>query len=257
MMRTGLIGGPLAQHLLRRLGQRAARKGYCDGSAYHGRSKLEALLGSGFWDEIRDKVVVDFGCGSGGEAIEIAQHGARRVVGIDISERLLSAARAHAERAGVADHCVFTDRTAERADLVVSIDGFEHFADAEGVLRVMAGILKPTGAAWLTFGPTWLHPLGGHLFSVFPWAHLVFTERALIRWRSDFKHDGATRFSEVEGGLNQITIRRFRHLVARSPLEFSTFEAVPIRRFRSLANPVTREFLTSFVRCRLKPRGRS
>jgi SAM-dependent methyltransferase len=257
MMRTGLIGGPLAQHLLRRLGQRAGRKGYCDGSAYHGQSKLEALLGSGFWDEIRDKVVVDFGCGSGGEAIEIAQHGARRVVGIDISERLLSAARANAERAGVADRCMFTDQTAEHADLLVSIDGFEHFADPQGVLRVMAGILKPTGAARLTFGPTWLHPLGGHLFSVFPWAHLVFTERALIRWRSDFKHDGATRFNEVEGGLNQITIRKFRQLVARSPLEFSTFEAVPIRKLRPLANPVTREFLTSFVRCRLKLRTRS
>jgi len=31
----------------------------------------------------------------------------------------------------------------------------------------------------------------------------------LIRWRSDFKTDGVTCFSDVAGGLDQITIRRF------------------------------------------------
>jgi hypothetical protein len=89
---------------------------------------------------------------------------------------------------------------------------------------------------------------------VFPWAHLIFTEKALIRWRSRLKPGGATRFSEVEGGLNQMTIRRFRQLVARSPLRFETFEAVPIRRVRALANPLTREFVTASVRCSLRRR---
>jgi hypothetical protein len=58
----------------------------------------------------------------------------------------------------------------------------------------MRRMIKPDGCVIAAFGPTWFHPLGGHLFSVFPWAHLIFTERALIRWRSDFKTDGATRF---------------------------------------------------------------
>ena len=136
----------------------------------------------------------------------------------------------------------------------MSLDGFEHFSDPENVLRTISRILRPTGRVLLTFGPTWLHPLGGHLFSVFPWAHLIFTEKALIRWRSRFKHDGATRFAEVEGGLNQMTIRRFRRLVASSPLRFETFETVPIRRLRALANPLTREFVTGSVCCSLRRR---
>jgi 2-polyprenyl-3-methyl-5-hydroxy-6-metoxy-1,4-benzoquinol methylase len=253
MMRTGLIGGPLADHLLRHLGERAARKGYCDGSAYRGRSKLEVLFGAGIWSEIVGKVVADFGCGSGVEAIEMAQHGAR-VIGIDIVERLLQSARRAAEDAGVAERCTFVNRTDGPVDLVISLDGFEHFSDPAGVLRSMSQIIRPTGRVLLSFGPTWLHPLGGHLFSVFPWAHLIFTEEALIRWRSRFKHDGATRFEEVEGGLNQMTIRTFRQLVARSPLQFEIFETVPIRRLRALANPLTREFLTGSVRCRLQRR---
>ena len=254
MIRTGLIGGPLADHLLRHLGERAARKGYCDGSAYRGRSKLEVLFGESIWRQIDGAVVADFGCGVGEQAIEMAQRGAARVIGIDILEHSLQTARRAAQDAGVAERCQFVTRTDEPVDFVVSLDGFEHFSDPEGVLRAMSRILRPSGRVLLTFGPTWLHPLGGHLFSVFPWAHLIFTEQALIRWRSRFKHDGATRFAEVEGGLNQMTIRRFRRLVASSPLRFDTFEAVPIRRLRALANPLTREFVTGSVRCSLRPR---
>jgi hypothetical protein len=84
----------------------------------------------------------------------------------------------------------------------------------------------------------------------------LFTERSLIRWRSDFKCDGAARFGEVEGGLNQMTIRRFEHLVAASEFEFASFDAVPIRPMRFLASRLTREFTTSTVRCRLVPRQR-
>jgi SAM-dependent methyltransferase len=254
MIRTGIIGGPLADRLLQRLGERAACKGYCDGSSYRGRSKLEMLFGEGIWSEISGKTVVDFGCGAGAEAIEMAQHGAASVIGIDILEHSLDAARRAARSAGVAERCRFTKQADAPVDLVVSLDGFEHFGDPEGVLGAMSRMLGPDGRVLLTFGPTWLHPLGGHLFSVFPWAHLLFTERALIRWRSRFKHDGATRFDEVEGGLNRMTIHRFRRLVARSPLEFETFEAIPIRRLHAFANALTREFVTSFVRCRLRPR---
>jgi hypothetical protein len=38
---------------------------------------------------------------------------------------------------------------------------------------------------------------------------VIFSEKALIRWRSTFKTDRATRFSEVAGGLNQMTIAKF------------------------------------------------
>jgi hypothetical protein len=81
-----------------------------------------------------------------------------------------------------------------------------------------------------------------------------YGEAAHVRCRARFKHDGATCFGEVEGGLNQMTIRRFQKLVAASLLAFESFEAVPIRRLRALATPLTRELFTSYVRCRLKPR---
>jgi len=247
-----LIGGTLGYRLLKSISA-DGETGYCDGSAYNGRSKLEALLGPGIWRELADKVVIDFGCGSGVEAVEIAERGARRVIGLELRESLINEARTRAERAGVSDRCLFARETGEKADVILSIDSFEHFDDPAAILRTMRTLLNDDGVVIVEFGPPWYHPLGGHLFSVFPWAHLIFTEDCLIRWRSDFKSDGATGFSTIEGGLNQMTVRRFKKLVSESEFEFRTLETVPIRRTRLLSNALTREFLTSTVRCRLVP----
>jgi SAM-dependent methyltransferase len=212
------------------------------------------LLGDRFWKTIPGKTVIDFGCGEGAEAIEIARRGARRVIGIDIREEILEIARRRALTAGVQGECEFASSTTERAEIVISLDAFEHFGDPAAVLDAMATLLDSAGEVFVSFGPTWYHPLGGHLFSVFPWAHLIFSEQALIRWRASFKADGATRFSEVAGGLNQMTIRRFEKLVERSAFKFAELELVPIRKLQRIHNRLTREFTTAIVRCRLAKR---
>jgi SAM-dependent methyltransferase len=227
----------------------------CGPNVYEGKSKLSVLMGDGFFDRIAGKVVIDFGCGEGTEAVEMAQKGARRVIGIDVREQVLQAGRQKAKQAGVEKSCVFATSTAELADIVISVDAFEHFADPAGVLSTMNSLLKSDGEVLLSFGPTWYHPLGGHLFSVFPWAHLVFSEKALIAWRSTFKTDGAARFSEVAGGLNQMTIARLEKLVAASDFRFAAFEPVPIRKLQWLHHRLTREFTTAVVRCRLVKRA--
>jgi SAM-dependent methyltransferase len=249
----GIIGGSLGYNLLRRISV-DGETGYCDGSAYHGISKLEKLLGERVWEETKNKVVIDFGCGDGDDSVEVAQRGAKKVIGVDIRERALEKARKTAAARGVADRCIFATQTDEKADVILSVDAFEHFDDPAAILKIMRKLVQDNGCVLAAFGPTWYHPFGGHLFSPLPWAHLIFTEKSLIRWRSDFKTDGATRFCEAEGGLNQLTIRRFKKLVGESDFKFAEFEAVPIRKIQLLANPLTREFTTAIVRCKLVPR---
>jgi SAM-dependent methyltransferase len=227
----------------------------CEGTAYRTTSKLEVLIGPDLLKAVKGKTVIDFGCGEGREALELVQWGAEKVVGIDIRDDLLAKARARAQAEGVSTRCEFVTCYQSVADFIISIDSFEHFADPAGVLLEMDRLLKPDGQVIVCFGPTWYHPLGGHLFSVFPWAHLIFCEEALIKWRSHFKDDGATRFSEVAGGLNQMTIRRFEKLVKESPFVFSMLELVPIRKLRWLHCGLTREFTTSMVRCCLVKKG--
>lgn len=214
-------------------------------------TKAEQFFGKNFFRAIEGKTVIDFGCGRGNQSVEMAQKGAAKVIGIDIQEQCLETGEKRARQLGVSDRCVFTKNYNELADVVISKDAFEHFSDPAEILQIMASLLKPQGYVLAAFGPTWLHPYGGHLFSVFPWSHLLFTEQSQIRWRSDFKTDGATRFSEVDGGLNQLTIARFERIVANSPFRFEWLETIPIKGISFLKTKTLREIGSSIVRCKL------
>lgn len=245
----GILGGRIGYWILRRVAPRghvAAENAYSTKD-----TKLKQFFGDDFFDTIKGKTVFDFGCGQGAQAVEMALMGAGRVIGLDIQQRALAKAAELAQRHSVSDRCTFGTSTNELADIILSKDAFEHFSDPSAILRQMSLLLKPGGYVLAAFGPTWLHPYGGHLFSAFPWAHLIFTERALIRWRSDFKSDGATRFSEVEGGLNQLTIRRFEQIVDESPLRLEYIECLPIKGISLLTSPILREFGSSIVCCKL------
>jgi len=223
-----------------------------DGSAFAAKGKLRTLLGDAFLEEVRGKTVLDFGCGEGAEAVDMALAGAERVIGLDIQTSLRERALARAKQAGVEHRCHFCTETTEAADLITSIDAFEHFGEPKLALDAMYRLLRPGGRLVASFGPTWYHPLGGHLFSIFPWAHLMFSEDALIAWRSDFKTDGATKFHETAGGLNRMSIARFEQLAAESAFEVEAIEAVPIRKLRRVHCKWTREWTTAIVRARLQ-----
>jgi 2-polyprenyl-3-methyl-5-hydroxy-6-metoxy-1,4-benzoquinol methylase len=247
----GFIGGALGIRILTLLSPDGDNPNL-DGSVYRNRSKLEVLFGPEFFNEIRGKTVIDFGCGVGDESIEMVQRGAARVIGLDIRKKFLEQARGRAQAAGLSDRVSFAASTDEPADVVVSLDCFEHYEDPAGVLETMARCLKPNGKVLVSFSTVWYHPYGGHLFAVFPWAHLLFTEHAMLAWRKQI-HPQQTARTVKECGLNKMTIRRFEKLVTRSPLAFADYETRPIRRARLLCNPLTREFLTSLIRATLVP----
>ena len=248
----GLIGGNIGYRLWKRLTH--ISPGNEITTAYNGKSKMEVFFGPQIWQELANKTVVDFGCEDGIEAVDMAKHGVGRVIGIDIREGPLEKARKLAAEAGLEDRCSFTTHLNEKVDVVVSFDAFEHFSDPLSMLGVMRGLLKDDGYILCCFGPTWYHPLGGHGFSIFPWAHLIFTESVCMRWYRERSGLSAYHFHEVAGGLNKLTIRQFEKLVAQSDFKVDTFEAVAIRKLKFLANRLTREFTTAVVKCRLVPR---
>lgn len=248
----GIIGGQVGYLILRTI---APRNLLSDYSTYEDSdTKLSQFFGEDIFSLIQGKTVIDFGCGSGNQAVEMAIKGAGKVIGLDIQERLLSIGRDLAKQNSVTDRCTFTTITDELADIIISKDAFEHFSDPAAILHVMCTLLKPDGFILASFGPTWYHPYGGHLFSIFPWAHMLFTEKALIRWRSDFKSDGASKFLEVEGGLNKLTIRKFEQIVEGSPCRLEWLDTVPIKGVRFFKHKAFRELGTSIVRCKLVPR---
>lgn len=253
----GVIGGTVGVQILRTLNSTGESTLLPDGvpPAYLNRSKLEVLLGSHVWDDLRDKTVVDFGCGEGHELVELANHGARRVIGVEPWPKWIACAKQRVLSEHVAERCELIERWDEsrpKVDAILSIDSFEHYEDPAAILELMFRMLNPGGFVLVAFGPPWYHPYGGHLFSVFPWAHLVFSEHAMVKWRTSLPGK-EPKTSLLDAGINQMTVSRFERLVETSPFQFRTFEAVPIRRKRW---PTwSREFTTSIVRCRLEPRA--
>jgi len=249
----GIIAGKVGYKLLRRLVKVCPDNNVT--TAYDGVSKMEVLFGPDIWRQLADKTVVDFGCEAGIEAIDMAQHGVRRVIGLDIREEPLQSAREAAKKAGVEKACLFTTKTDEKVDVVISLDAFEHFSDPAAMLKVMRRLLKDDGYVLACFGPTWYHPLGGHGFSIFPWSHLVFSEAVLMRWYREDSGRSAYHFEEVVGGLNKLTVSRFKKIVAQSDFKFESIEPVPIRKLKLFANSLTREFTTAVVKCKLVPKS--
>jgi len=250
-VKVALIGGEVGYQILRALWPRGAEEDR-NGDDSDATTSLTVLLGPAALESFAGKTVLDFGCGTGSHCVEIARRGATRVIGLDIRESVLQRAREAAARASLSDRCRFVTAWDDPCDFVLSMNAFEHFGDPAAALAEMRRLVRTSGRILIAFGPPWLHPLGGHLFSVFPWSHLIFTESALCRWRRDFKDDGAQRFHEVDGGLNKMTVRRFERLVERTGFQIDALEAIPIRPLRWAANRVTREFTTSFVRCALR-----
>ena len=62
--------------------------------------------GDEFLRKISGKPIVEFGCGEGVEAVEMAQKGAKRVIGINIREDVLQTARHKALTADVQNTCL-------------------------------------------------------------------------------------------------------------------------------------------------------
>lgn len=98
--------------------------------------------------DLRGKRVLDLGCGMGYFAREARARGAREVVGVDVSDRMLHAARARTRDAGIgylrAELEGFEPGGAA-FDLAVSTLALHYIADFRRVVRNVAACLAPGG----------------------------------------------------------------------------------------------------------------
>lgn len=171
--------------------------------------------------------VLDYGCGAGHTCVIAAQRGARRVLGVDREsvdfarqqvEDRYPELRARIEFRQIADATEVGD---ERFDLVISKNTFEHVDDPPLYVADMSRLLAADGELVIGFGALWKSPYGGHInfMTKLPWAHLMFPEEVILRERRRYRPDeDPSRFEEVKGGLNRMTLGRFREVMAASGL---------------------------------------
>ena len=105
--------------------------------------------------DVRDKTVVDLGCGGGLVSEALTEHGAK-VTGIDLAEEALTVARLHAleQELEIDYQCIdVTDYATHHPasfDVVTCLDMLEHVPDPAAIIKATSDLLKPGGWAFFS-----------------------------------------------------------------------------------------------------------
>jgi SAM-dependent methyltransferase len=207
-----------------------------------------------FLEIVRGKEVLDFGCGQGFQAAALIKRGVcKRVVGLDLPRQFLFDHWKQFE--GTPGLHLTTTIPAEKVDVVFSCSSFEHFEDPLARLEDMIRLTRPGGYVVITFAEPWFSPRGSHTsnWTRLPWVNLLFREDTVMRVRSRYRSDGATRYEDVEGGLNRMTINRFEELMRNSGLKIENLRLYSTKELPLVTRiPIVRELLTSAASCVLR-----
>ena len=184
--------------------------------------------------DFRGKRVLDYGCGYGPLAFHLAQvEGAAAVTGVDIDQARIDFARQklsseYHDLTGSVDFKLPEEVKDGQFDIVVSKDSFQHYNDPASALSQIRQLTAPGGLIAIGFGPLWKSPYGGAIdfMTKLPWAHLIFSEEAIMRERLRYRpEEKAQTYKDVRGGFNKMTLRQFRQIVAGSGMKVLSFRA--------------------------------
>jgi SAM-dependent methyltransferase len=114
---------------------------------YRGRRRIldRVISGLGLAADAR---ILDAGCGSGRNMVELARYGA--VTGIELSPLSVQAARSREVGEVVAGSVTEMPLAADSFDLAVCLDVIEHLEDDRGALRELRRVVAPGGALLVT-----------------------------------------------------------------------------------------------------------
>lgn len=169
------------------------------------------------FDGIRGSVALDYCCGNGEVAIEMAKHGATHVIGIDISSVAIANAKALAKDVGVDHICEFAVMDAEHTEFadstfdIIHEYGALHHLELLAAYKELARILKPTGKLVCT-----------EALRHNPMIH--WYRRRTPHLRTEWEVEHILGFPEIKKGKAFFSSLNFRtfHLVALAAVPFRT-----------------------------------
>lgn len=204
---------------------------------------------------VSGKCVVDFGCGAGYQSIALVKKFDCSVIGVDANKKTLEKAIINAKNYNISSQRLsfvesISSDMLNSFDVVISQNAFEHFKNPEQILNEMNGLLNDSGIVILTFGPPWFAPYGSHMqfFCKVPWINIIFSEKTVMNVRSTFRNDGATRYEDVESGLNRMTVARFENIVSSNNLKLKMKKYECIKGLNWLSGlPLLRELFVNHI----------
>src|SRR5688572_24575253 len=120
--------------------------------------------------DVRDKDVLEIGCGTGGRTAFLASAGAKRVVGLDINAEEIGIAREicpvlYPEARDRVEYLITAENEARDVghfDVVIMTDCMEHVVSPPRMLRLAYEYTRPGGRFYFS-SVGWYHYKGSHL----------------------------------------------------------------------------------------------
>ncbi|MBF0347946.1 MAG: bifunctional 2-polyprenyl-6-hydroxyphenol methylase/3-demethylubiquinol 3-O-methyltransferase UbiG [Magnetococcales bacterium] len=177
---------------------------------------IEQQVARYFESGLKDRSILDIGCGGGLLAEALWQRGAK-VVAIDRSETIISVAKTHQRQTNSdVDYRMQTPSQLKQDgvgpfDAVMALEVLEHVSDVHEFIEESMLVLKPGGLFFFaTLNRTWQS-----------WLKAIVGAEYILRWlpRGTHRHDKFIRPSELESELQRSGLR-MRDLVGMtwSPL---------------------------------------
>ncbi len=198
---------------------------------------------------VKNKKVLDVGCGLGGSPSFYASAGAKSVTALDLRPISVRATQAKARQQSQDQiHPVLADAAwmpfeDNYFDMIVSINVYEHIDDLPKALSECKRVLHPGGLIYLHI-PPFYSPWGAHVegWINFPWPHVFFSDKTLIEVARRVevrsrKNDEYIPTAQVDWSglkmlpeLNRVTVNQFMRLVQSTKLKIVEYHLLPFGR---------------------------
>ena len=202
---------------------------------YFNHGKLE---NEKFWrrlggkPNLKEKNVLDFGCGHGALCVDIAKDGAKYVTGIDLENNLLNFANENLsnnynyllKKISFENKDIIKENINKKYDLIVSKDTFEHTIDLPEVLSKMYDLLNVGGKAYIGFGPLYNFYNGDHgrTNMYLPWFHLLFSEKFIINRLNKREKKNINRIQDL--GLSKYSLKEYENIFDKSKFKLNYYK---------------------------------
>lgn len=232
-------------------------------------------------ESVRNKRVLDFGCGEGALSFHACSLGASSVHGVDVIKKNILNAQALADKADLPVTPQFSASGVNRMsfqdnsfDVILCFDVVEHIMDPLPIWAEWHRVLAPGGHILIWWQP-YYHPYGHHLMSYvpMPWAHVLFSRKTLATTCHRIFHlpEYLPRYWDVDpdgnklpdrefrtenlGGVNRLTISAFEKQITAAGFRIDRREPHPMKgpwpvpRVSDFATrrPLLREYLTAYM----------
>lgn len=217
----------------------------------YAKLQLRNKVISGLGVDVYQKNVLEIGCGHGGICVFAALVGAKKVVGIDLSDSALETAIRLKEKilveTGNNVNVIFQKMSAEELqfedeslDVIIADNVFEHVHDLDAVMTECARVLAKGGKIVIPNFPSFKSKFGSHVkYGIkLPWVHVFFSEKTVVKvmhqlaekdpqmyhFYPGLKH-GAKSFRDIRAykDLNYISNKKFTSTATETGFKIENF----------------------------------